>query len=373
MAGVELVIEEKKDDAVDRQKICPFLLRVFVSNNGYHHKPSEYNKGNTPQNELQIYTWKDATLHELTQLVKEVNPEARRKGTKFNFAFVAALSLTGPPKKKYGIPKSTLEFKLEHPGHKDTLGPSLILSDKEEALLVSWIRDNASKGFPRKANDVKNSVQKFLSANPRPNKFKNNRPGEGWVKGFVKRHPEISKRTSEGVTSGSACVSEQDIKNWFTSIHEYFKQKGLIEVLNDPSRIFNSDESGFQICPSTGKVFAMKGSKNVYAIERGSAKENITVLFTFSADGKKKQELKEEQEKEKENRKRKRAKKQNNKKGKEDYENTTRCSICSRIIKSGDDDDLYLCHTCYKLSDIDEEEVDELYEQYQQERKLYYR
>lgn len=27
-------------------------------------------------------------MHELTQLVKEVNPEARRKGTKFNFAFV---------------------------------------------------------------------------------------------------------------------------------------------------------------------------------------------------------------------------------------------------------------------------------------------
>ncbi|CAH1985920.1 unnamed protein product [Acanthoscelides obtectus] len=85
---VELVVEEKKDDAVDRQKVCPFLLRVFVSNTGYHHKPSEYLKGNTPQNELQIYTWKDATLHELTQLVKEVNPEARRKGTKFNFAFV---------------------------------------------------------------------------------------------------------------------------------------------------------------------------------------------------------------------------------------------------------------------------------------------
>nr|CAI5862385.1 unnamed protein product [Callosobruchus analis] len=33
---------------------------------------------------------------------------------------------------------------------KKTLGPSLILSDKEEALLVSWIRDNASKGFPKK-------------------------------------------------------------------------------------------------------------------------------------------------------------------------------------------------------------------------------
>lgn len=53
-----------------------------------HYKPAEYNRGNTPQNELQVYTWKDATLYELTQLVKEVNPEARRKGTKFSFAFV---------------------------------------------------------------------------------------------------------------------------------------------------------------------------------------------------------------------------------------------------------------------------------------------
>ncbi|CAH1109096.1 unnamed protein product [Psylliodes chrysocephalus] len=88
MAASTIVMEEKKEDAIDRQKVCPFLLRVFVSSNGSHHKPSDYIKGNTPQNELQIYTWKDATLHEITQLVKEVNPEARRKGTKFSFAKV---------------------------------------------------------------------------------------------------------------------------------------------------------------------------------------------------------------------------------------------------------------------------------------------
>nr|CAH7736446.1 unnamed protein product [Callosobruchus chinensis] len=38
-------------------------------------------------------------------------------------------------KKKYGIPKSTLEFKLKHPGHKETLGPSPVLTLEEEALL----------------------------------------------------------------------------------------------------------------------------------------------------------------------------------------------------------------------------------------------
>jgi len=48
----------------------------------------EYNRGNVPSNELQIYTWMDASLKELTNLVKEVNPDSRRKGTYFDFALV---------------------------------------------------------------------------------------------------------------------------------------------------------------------------------------------------------------------------------------------------------------------------------------------
>jgi len=31
--------------------------------------------------------------------------------------------------------------------------------------------------------------------------------------------------------------------------------------MDDPSRIFNGDETGFQICPSTGRVLAEKGAK----------------------------------------------------------------------------------------------------------------
>lgn len=38
---------------------------------------------------LQIYTWQDATLRELTALVRDVNPETRRKGTYFDFALVS--------------------------------------------------------------------------------------------------------------------------------------------------------------------------------------------------------------------------------------------------------------------------------------------
>ncbi|GBP20461.1 Tigger transposable element-derived protein 6 [Eumeta japonica] len=109
----------------------------------------------------------------------------------------------------------------------------------------------ARKGFPRKSDDVLDTVQKFLSENPRVTPFLNNRPGQGWLKAFLKRHPSLVPRTSEG----------------------------------DPKRVFNADETGFQLCPFTGRVLAAKGDKNIYAVEQGNSKENVTVLFTFSADG----------------------------------------------------------------------------------------
>lgn len=62
----------------------------------------------------------------------------------------------------------------------------------------------ARKGFPRKTDDVLDTVQKFLTDNPRVTPFVNNRPGHGQLKAFLKRHPTLVERTSEGVTKASA-------------------------------------------------------------------------------------------------------------------------------------------------------------------------
>ncbi|XP_071957203.1 histone deacetylase complex subunit SAP18-like [Antedon mediterranea] len=81
-------VERPADKPVDREKCCPLLLRVFC-NNGRHHRVDDFSRGLVPSNELQIYTWMDATLKELSSLVKEVNPEARKRGTYFDFAIVS--------------------------------------------------------------------------------------------------------------------------------------------------------------------------------------------------------------------------------------------------------------------------------------------
>ncbi|XP_050386106.1 histone deacetylase complex subunit SAP18 [Argentina anserina] len=73
---------------VDREKTCPLLLRVFTKAGSHHVAEDFAERGKEPKDEVQIYTWKDATLRELTDLVKEVAPAARRKNATLSFAFV---------------------------------------------------------------------------------------------------------------------------------------------------------------------------------------------------------------------------------------------------------------------------------------------
>lgn len=187
--------------------------------------------------------------------------------------------------KDFGVPRSTLTFYIKNPDHKTTLGPSPFLRCKEEEEIKKWIITSAKKGFPRNKEDIRDGVQKFLNDNPRPNPFPDNRPGEGWWKAFLKRHSNLSIRSSEGVKKASACITEKDIRGWFQDIHNYFNENNLLSVLEHPSRIFNADETNFELCNSTGRVLTEKGTKNVYSTEISKAKESITVLFTFSASG----------------------------------------------------------------------------------------
>lgn len=46
----------------------------------------------------------------------------------------------------------------------------------------------------------------------------------------------------------------------------------MTEAIQDPTRVFNADETGFNICAKSGPVLAKKGYK-VYQIEKGPAKE----------------------------------------------------------------------------------------------------
>lgn len=55
------------DKPLDREKVCPMLLRVFVANNR-HNPMSEYNSrngGSVPPSELQMHTWYAVEIEKL--------------------------------------------------------------------------------------------------------------------------------------------------------------------------------------------------------------------------------------------------------------------------------------------------------------------
>ncbi|KAJ8956456.1 hypothetical protein NQ318_010770 [Aromia moschata] len=132
----------------------------------------------------------------------------------------------------------------------------------------------------------RHTVEKIAKDLGKSHLFTDGKPGQKWYINFMKRHPEISKREAEGVNRARAVITEEYLRAWFRDLHEYLETNNIADVMSDPSRVFNGDESGFSLCPKSGKVLAPKGWKNLYTIKLGQEKDNITVLVTFSANGK---------------------------------------------------------------------------------------
>jgi len=69
--GASTVTSPRGGETVDRNKLCPFLLRVFVKLNDHHSSGDFAVRGQEPkEDQLLIYTWLDATLGELTNLIQ---------------------------------------------------------------------------------------------------------------------------------------------------------------------------------------------------------------------------------------------------------------------------------------------------------------
>jgi hypothetical protein len=58
-----------------------------------------------------------------------------------------------------------------------------------------------------------------------------------------------------------------------------------LDILQDPTRIFNADKTSFQFLSKAGKVLAYKGDKNMYEVGRGLAKASIRTVLAFSVSG----------------------------------------------------------------------------------------
>ncbi|XP_028159878.1 uncharacterized protein LOC114352467 [Ostrinia furnacalis] len=189
--------------------------------------------------------------------------------------------------RKYGIPRTTIQDRIS--GRRTdkirNRGPAPILGNTGEQQVVEWLNNIAKCNFPVKKQEILDTVQKILQDLKQPNPFKGGRPGQTWHLGFLKRNPEISRRSAEGKNKARERATEKSIRQWFQELETFLSESRQSEILQEPERIFNCAESGFLLCPETGELLGPKGFGNVHQIEAGDENDILTVLLTLNASG----------------------------------------------------------------------------------------
>ncbi|KAF4675313.1 Histone deacetylase complex subunit sap18 [Perkinsus chesapeaki] len=81
--------QRRRGIAIDRAQTCPFLLRVFYRMGSHHHDDDFARQDQLPvDEELQVYTWPDASLREISDLIEDILPESRSRTKKLSFRLI---------------------------------------------------------------------------------------------------------------------------------------------------------------------------------------------------------------------------------------------------------------------------------------------
>lgn len=99
------------------------------------------------------------------------------------------------------------------------------------------------------------------------------------------RHPSLSERTPQALTQQRAGITLQMVQNWFHGLETFLKSEvpDWADMMGNPTRVFNADETGFPLSAKFGCVLAPKGIKHVY--QRTGDKTQLTVIACTNASG----------------------------------------------------------------------------------------
>jgi hypothetical protein len=141
---------------------------------------------------------------------------------------------------KYGVPKTTLFDRLKTTT--DKVGRPTILTAEEEEIIVQRLIILGEWGFPLTTNDLKQLVKAYLDGAGKTTRLADNLPGKDFIKGFLKRHRQLTIRTANLIKRSRAMLSA-DIVNDFFDRYEH-SAAGV-----HPDNVFNYDETNLRDNP----------------------------------------------------------------------------------------------------------------------------
>ncbi|KAM5527292.1 transposase [Fusarium oxysporum f. sp. phaseoli] len=159
---------------------------------------------------------------------------------------------------------------------RDWIPKSRKLSDLEEQIIVKFILDLDSRGFPpqlRGAEEMANRLLADRDASP---------VGKRWAMNFVKRHKELKTRFFRKYDYQRAkCEDPTIIRNWFRLVENTIAKYGIRS-----DDIWNFDETGFMmgVIASGMVVTGAERRGKPKSVQPGN-REWITVIQAINAEG----------------------------------------------------------------------------------------
>ncbi|RYC77643.1 hypothetical protein BFJ63_vAg19483 [Fusarium oxysporum f. sp. narcissi] len=159
---------------------------------------------------------------------------------------------------------------------RDTTPKSRKLSDLEEQIIVQFILDLDSRGFPPRLRGVEEMANRLLADRNAPP------VGKRWASNFVKRHDELKTRFFRRYDYQRAkCEDPAEIRKWFKLVENTIAKYGI-----DLADIYNFDEVGFMMgVIANGMVVTGTERRARPKLVQPGSREWVTVIQAINAEG----------------------------------------------------------------------------------------
>ncbi|RKK31124.1 hypothetical protein BFJ66_g15995 [Fusarium oxysporum f. sp. cepae] len=162
------------------------------------------------------------------------------------------------------------------PARSDCIPNSRKLSDLEEQVIVQYILDLDSRGFPSRLCDIEEMANRLLAdrdASP---------VGKRWAHNFIKRQPELKTRFQRRYDYQRAkCEDPIAIRNWFRLVQNTIAKYGIRS-----DDIWNFDETGFMMGVISSAIVITSSERRgrPKSVQPGN-REWVTAIQAINAEG----------------------------------------------------------------------------------------
>ena len=183
--------------------------------------------------------------------------------------------------KAFNVPRKTLDDRVKgRVKHGTKPGPDTVLTEEEEAALMSYLVYMAQRGFPLTRTMTMAFAWAIAKRAGNAERFNSDLgPGKHWWSNFCKRHPRLTLQKSDKLDRSCAeCLNPKVVEEYFDLLDKVLTDSNLKNAQ------YNCDETFLPLDATREKVITLKNTKNVYAHSHGTT-EHISMLCAASAAG----------------------------------------------------------------------------------------